>query len=147
MTQRPAEHYVVESRGEGPRRVELTLPIEARHQVAHGTDINPPRRDLERLECEISARQTDLTLAVDLALGPPGNQRIPEGPGGLDLQGAHRPIHNGLPRQPAVKRQRIDVGARQVEGEVVRGEIALTECHDTRIRGTKRRDVPGEPAL
>src|SRR2546427_1522133 len=103
--------------------------IEARDEPPDGADVDAGGRHGERMKSEIFPGQADLPLPPDLAFGPPRNQRVAEGPVGLDLQRPHRPVHEGLTVQAAVEGQRIDVDARQIEREIACREIALPQGH------------------
>ena len=78
MPERATEHRVLEGAGQRSARIQLALEIERRDEPADGGDVEARSRHRERLKGEIFPRHIDLPLAVDLAFGPAGNQRVAE---------------------------------------------------------------------
>ena len=147
MTQRAAEHRVLQRPGERARGVELPLKIESGDESPDRADVDPAGCYGERLERQSRAAETDFPFPPDLALGPSRNERVTERPRGLDLQGAHRPVDDRLSRQAAVEGQRIDVDAGEIEREILRAEVALSQRHQPGVGGAERGHVPRKPPL
>ena len=147
VTQRPAEARVLERTGQRASGIELALEIEGRYEPPHRAEIDAPGFDRKRLEGQLVPRQVDLAFALDLCLGPPGEHRIPERPSCFDLQRSHRPVDDRLPGETACERQRIQVRADELERQIARLQIPLSQRDQSRVGGTVGGDVTRKTAV
>src|SRR5690348_352884 len=85
--------------------------------------------------------EVNLSLATHAAFRPPRNQRIAERPISLEAQGAAWPRSDRMPRQPPGERQRVEEGAGELEVEVLRVHVRVTQSDETRVGRAERGDA------
>ncbi len=147
VTQRPTEARVLERTGQRASGIELALQIEGRYEPPHRAEIDAPGFDYKRLEGQLVPRHVDLAFALDLCLGPSGEHGITERPSRFDLQRAHRPVDDRLAGEAARERQRVEIRARQLERQIARLQIPLSQRDQSRVGGTVGGNVPGKAAV